>query len=235
MKKILILLGLIVVANCAQSQILISLLLGDKLNSADLEFGLEGGVNFTQIYGFESSSNLANLNLGFYFDIRMKDQLFLHTGLQAQSRFGLRNLTENDLEFLEAEIEDVEGKYSQKVKTFTVPILANYKFKNHMYVEAGPQFGWNYNSYVEFESDVDNREVKIKDYNDDLLNWFNAGVAFGTGYKLLNGEGWTIGVRYYQGFTKVFKDRSGSNHNSFTIKVNIPIGVASAKHGKDLK
>jgi hypothetical protein len=229
MKKNLLLIGFIIYGLTAQSQVLISILLGDKLNSEDLDFGLEGGINLTNINGFENTKALANFNLGFYFDIRMKNQLFLYTGVQVKSNFGMRNLSETDLEFLDAQTYPVEGEYKQKISAFMVPVLAKYNFKNHIYIEAGPQLGLVYKGWVEFTSDVENVESLIKDYNDELLNWFNGGVAIGTGYRLMKGEGWTVGVRYYQGLTNVFKGRSGSIHNSLHFKVNIPIGAGKAK------
>ena len=112
-----------------------------------------------------------------------------------------------------------------------IPILANYKFKNRIYVEAGPQMGLVYNSWVEFTSDQDNKDTKIKDYNDNLINWFNAGIAAGVGYKLRKDKGVTIGIRYYQGLTDVFKYRSGTQHNSLNFKVNIPIGADKKEKG----
>ena len=229
MKKYFLIGFLLALGTVAQSQVLISLLLGDKLNSPDLEFGLEGGMNFTNISGFEDTKEMGNFNLGFYFDIRMKNQLFLYTGVQVKSNFGMKNLSESDMEFLEAKMYDVEGKYKQKIRAFMVPILAKYNFKNHFYVEAGPQLGLVYKGWVEFTSDVDDVESLIKDYNSDLLNKINAGVAVGTGYKLLKGEGWTVGVRYYQGLSNVFKDRSGTTHHSFHLKVNIPIGAGKTE------
>jgi hypothetical protein len=233
MKKYLLIFGLIILGLSANSQVLISLLLGDKLNSEGLEFGLEGGLNFTNIRGFDDTKMLGNFNLGFYFDIRMKNQLYLYTGVQVKSNYGMRNLSEKDLEFLEANTYEQEGKYAQKISAFMVPILANYKFDNHIYVEFGPQLGLTYKGWVEFTSDADNVESVIKDYNDNLLNWFNAGIAAGAGYKLMKGEGWTVGVRYYQGLTNDFKYRSGTIHNSFHIKVNIPIGAGKKKQKAD--
>lgn len=232
MKKYLLIFGLIIIGFTSQSQVLISLLFGDKLNSEGLEFGLEGGMNFTNISGFEDTKSLGNFNLGFYFDIKMKEHLYLYTGVQVKSNFGMKNLSANDLEFLEAKTYDIEGKYKQKVSAFMVPILANYKFDNHIYVEIGPQLGLTYKGWVEFTSDVDNVESVIKDYNDNLLNWFNAGIAVGTGYKLMKGKGWTVGIRYYQGLTNDFKYKSGSIHNSLHFKVNIPIGAGKAKEDK---
>ena len=55
-----------------QSQVLIALLLGDKLNTGNIEFGLDGGLNYATIRGMESNTWTSNLNLGFYFDIRLK-------------------------------------------------------------------------------------------------------------------------------------------------------------------
>ena len=229
MKKVVIIIGFIFVGFTSQSQVLISLLLGDKLNSDELEFGLEGGVNFTNITGFDDTKNLANFNLGYYFDIRVKNHWYLHTGMQVKSNFGMKNLSEDDLKFLEADTYDIEGDYSQKVSAFMVPVLANYKFKNRIYIELGSELGLVYKGWVEFNSDLDNKDTKIKDYNNNLINWFNAGLAGGIGYKLRKDKGMTIGIRYYQGLTNVFKYRSGTKNNSLNLKVNIPIGADKAE------
>ncbi|WP_321369593.1 porin family protein [uncultured Draconibacterium sp.] len=231
MKKFLVLCFLLITTLAANSQVLISLLLGDKVNSPNIEFGLEGGFNWTDINGFDNNSGLGNFNLGFYFDIRMKNNLFLYSGVQGISGLGMGDLSASDLEFLDAEIYDVEGTYDQRISSFMVPILANYKFDNHFYVEVGPQVGLIYKGWVEFNSDKNNKDWKIKEYNDNQLNWLNAGIAVGTGYKLMKGEGWTIGIRYYQGLTDVFKYKSGSIHHSLHFKVNIPIGVAKPDDG----
>jgi hypothetical protein len=234
MKKYLFIFALTLLAFTSNSQVLISLLLGDKLNSDGLEFGLEGGTNFTNINGFEDTKYLNNFNLGFYFDIRMKNDLYFYTGVQVKSSYGMRNLSENDLESLGAKMYKeegiyVEGNYSQKASAFMVPFLLNYKFDNHIYVEFGPQLGLTYKGWVEFTSDIGDVESKIKEYNEDLLNWFNGGLAIGTGYRLMKGKGWTVGFRYYQGLTNDYKNRSGTTHRSFHLKVNVPIGAGKAK------
>jgi len=56
----------------ANSQVLISLLLGDKLNSEKLKFGLDGGVNFSNISKIDPSKYHAGFNLRFYFDNLLK-------------------------------------------------------------------------------------------------------------------------------------------------------------------
>jgi len=227
MKKLTLFTFIILLSFVVRSQILISLLLGDKLNSPDLEFGIEGGLNFTSVSGFETSDYLLNYNLGFYFDYRIKDQWFLYTGVQVKSTFGMDKLTNNDLQVLQADTYEAEGDYKQRISAFMVPILANYKFKNHFYVEAGPQLGLRWKSWISFISDKDDKEIKIKQYNGDLVHRLNAGLAAGFGYKLQRGTGMTIGFRYYQGLTDVYKDLSGTKNNSINIKVNIPIGAGN--------
>lgn len=118
----------------SHSQILISLLFGDKLNSEGLEFGLEGAYSSSFISGMDSPSRLNGLNLGFYFDIKIKNACSLYTGCMVKSRLGIDQLSDNDLRLLGATIHDQEGDYSQKLSYFIVPALLKYKFKNHIYV-----------------------------------------------------------------------------------------------------
>ena len=63
----------------AHSQVLISLLLGDKLNSDKIEFGLDGGVNWSQIGNLDSSSSYRTFNIGFYFDILLDEKWSVYT------------------------------------------------------------------------------------------------------------------------------------------------------------
>lgn len=226
MTKYLVILALALFPFTSNSQVLISLLLGDKLNSEGLEFGLEAGINTTNISGFESSKMASNFNLGFYFDIRMKNQLYLNTGVAVKTSFGLRSPTENDLAFLMPGVPKFEeGKYKQKIKAFQIPILMNYKFKNHFYTELGPQISWSRKGWVEYELSSDELDKLSKYYNSDLIARIDVGAMVGLGYKLRKGEGLTLGLRYYRGFVDVFKDKSGTKINSINFKVNIPIGA----------
>jgi hypothetical protein len=72
MKKSFGIIILLFASTTVQSQVLITLLLGDKLNAPGLEFGLETGVSWAGISNMESNNRLTAFNLGFYFDIKMK-------------------------------------------------------------------------------------------------------------------------------------------------------------------
>ena len=241
MKRFLIILILALTSIQSQSQVLITLLLGDKLNSDGVEFGLEGGVNWAKISGMEAEGFSRLWNLGFYFDIRLKNQWFIYTGVLVKSELGVNKLSYNDLLYLDATIYpdiddpslDAEGDYSQQLRCFLVPVLAKYKFKNRVYAEAGPQFGLMYKSWVEFNSDIEGRDLTMKEYNTEKINKIDVGVMAGLGYTLFKGTGWTFGVKYYYGFVDVYKDRPGTNNSSIFVKVNIPVGVGKREDKKE--
>ncbi len=227
-KNILVLAVMLMGIN-SQSQVLLSLLFGDKLNSDGLEFGLEGGFNWSDISELEANKSLSSFNLGFYFDIRLKNQWNLYTGVLVKAKLGDDELTPNDLAFLEITPTSEEGTYSQKLNYFIVPALIKYNFKNRIYLEAGPQFSLMHKAWVEYNSETDDKTIKIKDFNKDKINPLDAGLVLGTGYKLIADNGMTIGVKYYYGFANVYKDVSGTNNSSLFLKLNIPIGANKSK------
>lgn len=225
MKRYILIIGFILLGYQMNSQVLISILLGDKLNSEGLEFGLETGVNWSSISNMDTSNSLGTWNIGFYFDIRMKNQWYLYTGVLVKSKLGVDELTENDLQLLNATVYEEKGDYSQKINYFLVPAFAKYKFDNHIYLEAGPQFGLMYKAWIEYNSDIDGREARIRESNKDLINRFDVGFSVGAGYTLFKDNGMTLGAKYYFGLTDVYKDISGTKNSSFFIKANIPIGA----------
>jgi hypothetical protein len=75
MKKRILLLITLFCVSASYSQVLISMVFGDKLNSPFLEFGLEGGANLSTISNLKTTGSNIGFNLGFYFDIRIKKSL----------------------------------------------------------------------------------------------------------------------------------------------------------------
>lgn len=222
----------------ANSQILITLLLGDKLNSDGLEFGLEGGNNWSNISGFETNKPLSTFNMGFYFDIRVKNQWSIYTGVLVKSNMGVSKFSNNDLINLNATMYkdtnsvNLTGDYRQKINYFIIPVLLKYKFKNHMYIMGGPQFSIMHKSWIEYNSDFEGRDATIKEYNTDNIKRLDAGVSVGTGIKLMHGTGWTIGARYYYGFVDTYKNISGTKNSSIFVELFIPIGAEKKPESK---
>ncbi len=240
MKKLLLITILSIIGFTAHSQVLITLLLGDKLNSPGLEFGLEGGANWSKISGLDANNTLTTFNLGFYFDIRIKNQLSLYTGVLVKANNGVESMSDNDLSKLGATFYKdqsgtrLEGDYRHRMNYFLVPIMFKYKLKNQIHFAVGPQLGLMYKSWIEFNSDIDGRDATIKEYNRDQINKIDAGIALGMGYRMLKGTGWTLSFKYYYGFVDVYKNIKGTKNSSIFAELCIPIG-AGEKPKKDIK
>jgi hypothetical protein len=83
-----------------------------------------------------------------------------------------------------------------------------------------------YRGWVQFDSDVDGTQTRIRVRNEDALRTFDVGGAIGFGYRLRPGPaGMTLGLRYYQGFVNVVQGLSGSRNNYVYLKFNVPIGA----------
>lgn len=236
MKKLLIVIALCFVTYQSNSQVLISLLLGDKLNSEKLEFGLQGGLNWMHLGGLDSNDYLTKFNLGFYFTFQMKNpKYYFHTGVLVKSNEGLDHLSRADVESIGGEWQEIEGRYQQIIQSFMVPALMRRQFEDGVYVELGPQFALRSKSYVEYTSDVDGVERNIKFDNKDLINRIDAGVLGGVGYRFGKNRNVAIGARYYQSFVNVYKDRPNTQSRGFFLNVNYPIGVKKAKARREAK
>jgi hypothetical protein len=212
--------------------VLLSVIFGDKLNSEKIEFGLDGGFNWSQISGLESSASRRAFNIGFYFDILMKDRWSLYTGVLVKAQLGTDELSKEDLAFLEITPQEEEGTYAQRLNYFLVPALMRYNFPSRIYLEAGPQFGLMYKASVDFTSKTDDVEIGIREFNKDRINRIDAGISAGLGYRIRPRKGMSLGLRYYYGFVNAYKDRSGTNNSSIFLKATIPIG-ANKKDDED--
>lgn len=217
-------------ANRAESQVLISLLFGDDLNTGKIEFGLDGGWTLSDQSGLADSKMLSSFNLGFYFDFKLKNSWMLHTGVLVKSSMGADEIPVYSLNNPELDNLYQNGYIERKMSYFNVPVLMKYTFKNRIFVEAGPQFGLLYKASDEFKNKIDDNELS---YSKDVRKEFHpldAGLVGGIGYRIKKGFGMNLAIRYYYGFVDVLVDDSGNAvaNQSLYFNVGIPIGVGKA-------
>ena len=200
LKRIFILALLLFTFHIGQSQVLISLIFGDKLNSDKIEFGLDVGANYSKMSGFESGHPLPSFNLGFYFDFLIKEQWYINTGVLVKSTVGLDFLKQADVIFFDPTTVFADsGTYSQKISYFHVPMAIKYKFKNNIYIRLGPQVALRYKAAIRFIGELDNKTIELNTKNRDLFHPLEVSVIAGVGYKIKKGEGMNIGVKYMYG------------------------------------
>jgi len=228
MKIFLIALTFFITSSVSNAQVLISLIFGDELNSGNIEFGLDGGLNWTNINGIDQAESLMGWNLGFYFDIKLSEPWMLNTGVVVKGNMGTENIPVYSLNNPELDnLFSDGGSVTRKLNYFSVPIMIKYRFENNIYVKAGFQLGLMYNGSDTFiksvnEEDDLQHEVNIKDQYHPL----DAGLAFGLGYRLLGGDGMNIGFNYYYGLIDVRIDDSTPSelNQAIYLNVGIPIG-----------
>jgi len=235
MKKYLLVVPVLLCIQSANSQVLISLLFGDKLNSPKIEFGLEGGANFSNISNLEGAKNRTDFNLGFYFDFKLHNPSWaINTGVIVKSTLGANGLAVYSLNDEKLNDAFEGGRVDRKINYFNVPIMIKYKFDNNIYVKAGTQLGLLSKAFDEFKNNYQGEDLEYKNKIRDQIHVIDAGLAIGAGYRLMGGNGMNIGVNYYYGLVTVMKGGVGPNqyNRSFYITAGIPIGKGKAAQKK---
>ena len=224
--------GMLLFSFTANSQVLISILLGDKLNSGKVEFGLDGGLNWSNIHGLPGANSLTGFNLGFYFDIKLKNPaLMVNTGVIVKSPLGADDLPVYSLNDPHLDSVFAGGSVTRKLRYFNVPVMMKYKFKNNLYVKGGIQLGLRAKAFDEFTNTIqDDEDLKYKLKIKDQFHPLDAGLAFGLGYRLMGGNGMNIGLQYYLGLIDVVIDDASPNqyNRALYLTVGIPIGKGKA-------
>ncbi|GGF30753.1 porin family protein [Echinicola rosea] len=231
-KKLFLTLLLCLLFQVSHGQVLISLLFGDKLNSDKIEFGLDGGIAFTQLQGPAASDMTNALHLGFYFDFYLKNQLQLHTGVIVKSTMGAKGIPPYALGNQDLDNLLSTATVRRKLGYFNVPVLLKYRFKNsNFYVEAGPQLGWLHKAYDEFsDSILDENDLLYEHKIKDNIKRLDFGMTGGIGYRLMKGHGMNLGIRYYLGMVNINKSMPNDLYNrSLYLSVGIPIGAGKAE------
>jgi hypothetical protein len=216
-------------------QVLISLLLGDKLNSGKIEFGLEGGANFMTLGGLPQAKSTTGFNLGFYFDIKVKESPWMvHTGVIVKSSMGTSNLAPYSLNDPDLDKLFAAGSVERNFRYFNVPLTVKYNFKNHLSVDGGIMLGLLYKAFDHFTADVNGSKLS---YQVDILDQYHrldAGATGAISYKLMKGLGMNFSLRYYYGLADITKSgvQPSQFNRSLYIVVGIPIGRGKALEKK---
>ena len=231
MRTLLLVLSFVSIANVSNSQVLISLLFGDKLNSDGLEFGLDGGVNFFNLEGSEGDFN-SKLNLGFYFDIRLKrSNWWLHTGVIAKSSMGATKLDVYSLDDPELDSIFAGGYVERNLGYFDVPVMIKYLFPFKGYLEGGFMIGLrNKAKDVFVTSSFDDDDTQFTRDIRDHTQLFDLGLIGGLGYKFKAATSMYLGARYYHGLVNIAKDSSVPEltNQSIYLVIGVPIGAGKA-------
>jgi len=251
MAKKLFIIALILVTSVqmAHSQVLLSLIFGDNLQTEKLEFGLNGGFNLSTIRGIEGAKGQNNWLLGFYFDIhpKLESPMHISTGVYVKSNVGARNIPLdhpgnppiNDSVY--NGFVNAHGSVEKVINTFYVPLNLRYQTKSGLFFEAGGQAGLVFKTRDLYQADVDgytlHYDVKQKLRNNQTYRWIDAGVDGGIGFKPKGKLGMKIGVWYYLGLVNIYKNDIDAKayNSSLYVLATFPIGKKKAEEERAKK
>ena len=207
-----------------KAQVLIALVFGDKLNTDKLEFGLVVSPSFTKITNIECNYK-DGLNLSLYFNVKINDRFFIHPEALAKATFGAEDIfpysTGNDT--LDKQFEG--GAILRKIKAFGLMVNAQYRITDKIYIELGPQVNWMLKSKDIYEAKYNGNELTYTVPISDKVTTFEVGLTGGLGYRLRKEKGVSLMIRYFSGFTDIWKALDGTQSNTArTYNIGIPVG-----------
>ena len=229
-RKFLFIIILLLSTQTANSQVLIALIFGDALNTGKIEFGLDGGLTLASIDGIEGAKRLTTWNLGFYFDIKLKDPAWMvHTGVIVKSTLGTTNAPLYPLNDANLDSAFAGGSVTKTLKYFNVPVMMKYKFPNNIFVEGGIMLGMIYGATDTFINSV--QEEEDLSFKRDVVSSYHlldGGLIVGAGYRL---SGLNLAIRYYYGLVDINADVSLPSlyNRALYVNIGIPIGAQPDK------
>lgn len=228
MKKILLSLVFIIsIIPMANSQVLIALVFGDKLNSPKTEFGLNAGVNYSTLTNLNNVKYSTGFGIGMYFTWKFHDRWQLQPELFFRFPTGATKLP--PYEFLDSTLTQLTSSstVTRLSRSFSIPVNLKFRAWKQLRFSLAPQVLYLTKNDDIFLKTLDNNDkVAYKTESKSGLTRFDFGLSIGVSYKLKKGKGMNLEARYYMGFVDTdTKDMPGMNANrSFCLYVGIPIG-----------
>lgn len=216
-----------------RSQVIISLIFGEKLNSPRIEFGLDGGFTFSQLQGLSNSETMRTFNLGFYFDYKFKNPAWmLNIGEMVVSNMGAEGIAPYPLNDPELDSVFKGGQVSRKLSYFNTTVFLKYKFRSNFFVKLGFQACLMNKAYDIFAKSMnEENDLGYKHKIRDQYKSIDFGPSAGIGYRLMGGNGMNFGLQYYYGVIPIQKNSTGPAiyNRCLYINAGIPVGAAKKK------
>jgi len=216
---------LISVSTLCQSQIIIALIFGDKLNSDKMKFGMDLGANYSTINSFQSNYNRTSLNLGLFFEFKLSDRLLLSPNLFFINESGGSKLPTYSLNDTILDAALSESQVLRKMKYFSLPVLLKVRLFNQFYFDLGPQISLLSKANDIFYEKSDKGNISFESDIKNSINLWDFGGVVGFSYKLRKGEGLSINLRYYQGFLPIYASSAQPTQYNQIIQAGVSFSI----------
>jgi hypothetical protein len=203
MKKIILTITVVMVVTFVNAQ--------DKRSSSnEIEFGLKGGLNFSNFSGDGSPTMKVGINLGFFGEYKVNEKFAIQPEL-------LYSTQGTNLKYY---YEESTETYDFELAYINIPIMAKYYVSEKFSLYAGPQFGFLLSANVDYYyEDIDGSFEGSED-NKKYFNSIDYGLNLGVGYCINNKL--ALDLRYNIGLNDVEKnsDLGVSGHSNKVIQLS---------------
>ena len=164
-------------------------------HSDETQFGIKGGVNFSNIYDTEVDDNnvLTSFNAGVYASFPVGDILSIQPEILYSRKGGELNY-DNAI---------TSGTAQFKLNYIEVPVLFKVNVTDNLNIHVGPYFAYLIDAAV--SNDASGDAIDFEDsYDNDDFNKFDVGISAGLGFDF---NSFGIGARYNYGLSTIGKKR----------------------------
>lgn len=203
---------------------LLALIFGDQVASEQFNLSLELGWNYSTISNFEELKRANAVNFGLGTNFKLSEKFYLSPTVYFLSKRSLKfnsySLnTGNDI--LDMEFQNTSGE--SNISYIDIPVLLWYQM-NKVRLGIGPQVSFLTNSTLLFKGADGDFTQNVKDQTNSTDYGIMASVSYELG-KARRGKGLFIQLRYYQGFTNIYKNPINVDSNVgsyFSIHLSLP-------------
>jgi hypothetical protein len=211
MKKIFLTMAVVMAVGFTNAQ--------KKSGSNEIEFGVKGGLNFSNLSGDGSPTMKVGVQLGIFGEYKIDEKFSIQPELLYSTQGAKYEFSDYD------GVTYYTENYDYKLSYLNIPIMAKYYVSEKFSFEAGPQFGFLLNanedySYVESDefgvifSESGSQDVK------KYLNSVDYGINLGIGYNV--NDKISLVLRYNLGLNDLEKDLASgrSGHKNKVLQLS---------------
>lgn len=225
MKKVIAVIAFYLIIATGRSQVLISVLFGEKLNTGKITFGLLLGNAWNSLSGYNTVDAQSNFNLGLFLTWKIKDRLFIQFDALAKFKQGAKGLPVYSLGDPLLDSIYQQSHVQRTISCLALATTVQYRIWKYLQVELGPQAALRLKAIDRFHADHEGDDLQLEKDISEKATRLDFGITGGLSWQFNKGSGVKTGIRYYTGLVDIFPSDEGHNATrSFQLNVYIPIG-----------
>lgn len=216
------------VPRAADAQVLIGMLLGDKVASEKFHVGFDFGGNLSSLYGLPGARPGFGANIGLFGEYRFAERAFLHVELVATAAMGERHIPADQFDppvDVPPDLTDVLVERNLNYVALPVLVKGGF-FDNRLLLALGLQ-GMVLTGARDEYTGTANDDVEVVHKRGKDLSRFDAGAVGMVEVKLWPRDPYALSAvaRYYQGFVNVEHQTGRVVWNgTVTVSLMLPLG-----------